>query len=525
MGLSTELISQFVKITKKNTESKKSETVVYGTAVVSDGSTYVKIDGSDLLTPVGTTIEVNDGERVTVMIKDHTATITGSTTTPSASTNTTNKLNSQIANVNKLVADKADVKELEAEVARIDTLVTENVVIKEKVTASEGEINDLKTDNLEVKEKLTAAEASIEKLDAEKISADAVDAKYATIKNLEAANAEINTLRVTQGNFEQLTTGNFAAVNASIKNLETDKLSVKDADIKYANIDFSNIEMAAVKKIFSDSGIIKDLVVGDQKITGELVGVTIKGDLIEAGTVKADKLVVKGSDGIFYKLNVDAAGMSKEEAPTDSLHGSLITAKSIVAEKIAVDDLVAFGATIGGFHITNNSIYSGVKSTVDNTTRGVYMDDDGQFGLGDSNNFIKFYKDLDGSYKLAISAGSIKFGTSRKNIEEEIETLKDEISTVLRIESSRGTVFKNDSISTVLSAVIYRGSQRITDMTTLKKAMGQSTYLQWKWQRLNEDSFGVISADDKRIGNEGFTFTLSPDDVNTKVTFICELIN
>jgi hypothetical protein len=62
-------------------------------------------------------------------------------------------------------------------------------------------------------------------------------------------------------------------------------------------------------------------------------------------------------------------------------------------------------------------------------------------------------------------------------------------------------------------------------MAALKKAMGQSVYLQWKWQRLNEDSYGIISADDKRIGNDGFTFTLSPEDVDTKVTFICELIN
>ena len=64
--------------------------------------------------------------------------------------------------------------------------------------------------------------------------------------------------------------------------------------MKYASIDFSNIGIAAMKKFYSESGLIKNVVVGDQTITGELVGVTIKGDLIEGNTIKADKLVIKG---------------------------------------------------------------------------------------------------------------------------------------------------------------------------------------------------------------------------------------
>ena len=40
----------------------------------------------------------------------------------------------------------------------------------------------------------------------------------------------------------------------------------------------------------------------------------------------------------------------------------------------------------------------------------------------------------------------------------------------------------------------------------------------------NEEIFGVISASDSRIGNEGFTFTLSPDGFDNKVTFLCKLI-
>ena len=76
----------------------------------------------------------------------------------------------------------------------------------------------------------------------------------------------------------------------------------------------------------------------------------------------------------------------------------------------------------------------------------------------------------------------------------------------------------------MLSAVIYRGGVRITDMNALRSTFGSGTYLQWSWQRLDEERFGVISASDSRLINDGFSFVLSADDVDTKVTFMCELI-
>lgn len=103
-------------------------------------------------------------------------------------------------------------------------------------------------------------------------------------------------------------------------------------------------------------------------------------------------------------------------------------------------------------------------------------------------------------------------------------SIKDELVTTLRIESSKGNIFKNHDISTVLSVVIYYGSKRITDADTMKQVFGNSSHLQWKCQRLNDNTFSVISSDDSRIGNEGFLFTIGSNDVNTKVTFMCELI-
>ena len=58
----------------------------------------------------------------------------------------------------------------------------------------------------------------------------------------------------------------------------------------------------------------------------------------------------------------------------------------------------------------------------------------------------------------------------------------------------------------------------------MKSVFGSGAYLQWKWQRLDDDAYGVISSSDSRFSNNGFSFTISPEDVNTKVTFMCELI-
>lgn len=245
----------------------------------------------------------------------------------------------------------------------------------------------------------------------------------------EVAQRAVNAVAKSYGEFVGLTAENFKAVNADIENLNTKKLDAESANIKFANIDFSNIGKAAMEYFYAQSGLIKDVVVGDQKITGHLIGVTISGDLIEGNTVKAEKLVVLGEDGLYYKLNVNALGeavASSDVKYQNGLDGSVIIAKSVTAEKVSVKDLVAFGATIGGLNITDGSLYSGVKDSINNTTQGFYVDKSGQLYLGDAENFLRYYKAKDGTYKLAISAKSVTFG-SNQNLEEAWEETKTSI--------------------------------------------------------------------------------------------------
>lgn len=98
MGLSNELISQFAKVTNDKKVSRIDEVTLYGEVVKCDDSVYVKFDGSEELTPVTTITEkdengnivnfkygaasVKTGDRVSVVLKNHSATITGNLTDP-----------------------------------------------------------------------------------------------------------------------------------------------------------------------------------------------------------------------------------------------------------------------------------------------------------------------------------------------------------------------------------------------------------------------------------------------------------
>lgn len=488
MALSDDLISQFVKVTKDEVEPK-NETTVYGKIVNYEGSMYVQLDGSDLLTPISSTADVKPDERVTVMIKDHTATVYGNVSSPSASSKSVEEIGARITEAEILIADKVSTVYFDAQVARIDSLTTDNANIKERLTASEADIDTLEADNVTINQTLTAHRADIDDLNAHKLSATDASITYATIESLNATNATVHNLQADYGDFKSLSTDKFTATEADIKDLKANKLSAADIQGQFATIDFANIGKAAVENFFSKSGMISDLVVGEGTVTGKLVGVTIIGDLIEGGTVKADKLVIKGNDGLYYKLNTDGVKTETEQTEYNSINGSVILAKSITATKIDVKDLVAFGATIGGFHITDDAIYSGVKETLTNTTAGLYFNKDGQIVIGDASNYVKYYKNDGNKYTLEISADSILLGSEKKSVETMVdgldtrvtnaETSIQENSNAIELKATMTEVSElvEDNNSTINENIANQGAS-ITDSCKSMISEALTTYTQ-----------------------------------------------
>ena len=445
MSLSENLKDQFAKMVNADNPKENTDNTVYGTVkVYSDGTKAVVLDGSNIATPFETVTDAEDGDRVTVTIRNHKAVVTGNLSSPAARTDAVKTNSEKIGEFNTVLSNKVGTDELDAQVGRINTLESDNATIKQKLAASEGEFKEIKTKQLEVEEKVTAAEAEIKTIKSDKIDATVVESEYTKTKVFDALAGTVGTLNGDFSNFKNTTTEKLDAHKADIDELNTKKLNSEDADLKFANINFTNIGKAAMEYFYAQSGLIKNVVVGDQTITGELIGVTIKGDLIEGNTVVADKLVIKGEDGLYYKLNTDGITTEIEQTDYNSINGQVIRAKSVTASKIDVKDLVAFDATIAGFKIDDNAIHSIGKESATSGVRGIYLGKDGQMAVGDSNHYIKYYKDTDGSFKLAISAESMEF-SSGTSVKDAIDNINNKVDNIKSIKNTAVTYQVGDS--------------------------------------------------------------------------------
>ena len=441
MALSHDIVSQFAKMVNKP-EEKKEETIK-GTFQLINGKEYVKLDGSNIYTPVTSTVEAENGDRVNVLLKDHAALLTSNITSPSARNKDVTVLRDEVDEQGNVIKqmDNSITQQGNSIIQMNNTINQQNDVLnsygnvidqQNNIIQQHGNVIEQHGDDItSMNNTIVSQGNSITQLN------NTVDAQNNTLTlhdNRITANsndivAQGNTIRA-HGTTLETFNSNIRILNSAftihdgvmegLAQIIVNDLKTNHLNTTYATIDFSNIQMAAVTKLFTDSGIIKDLVVQEGKITGELVGVTIKGDLIEGNTIVADKLVIKGDNGLYYKLNTNGETVASEQTNKNSLNGSIITAHSITADRIQVTDLVAFGATIGGYHIDTHSLYSGAKSSIDNSTAGVYLGDDGQMNIGNNTEYVKFYKDSNNNYKLDISAENIKLGSSNKTIQEEM---------------------------------------------------------------------------------------------------------
>lgn len=478
MALSHEVVSQFAKLV--DNQPKKDEGVtVKGTYKMIGDIEYVQLDGSDVLTPVESTVDAKTGERVQVLIKDHFATVTGNISSPAARSkdvkdladtvdeqgNTIQQMdNTIIQQGNSIIQMNTTINQHETTINQHDTKINQqgdqivsinNTVIAQgnsieanhnAIIAQGNEIDSMNNTITSHGNSITSMNNTLQQHD-NRITqnSNTITQQGNTITQQGNRITEIDNTVQTQGNTivaqgntidahgTQLTTHNsqitilnsgFVIQDGVLTGLSTaviNNLKSNTLDTGYAKIDFANIQMAAVQKLFTESGIIKDLVVQEGSITGELVGVTLKGDLIEGNTIIADKLVIKGSDGLYYKLNTNGETIESNQTIENSLNGQVIAAKSVTASKIQVTDLVAFGATIGGFDITDSSINTHLKTSIDSSTNGIYLDSDGQMAIGNDLNHIKYYKDENNNFILDVRLDKLYLGASQQTADQQFQ--------------------------------------------------------------------------------------------------------
>ena len=208
------------------------------------------------------------------------------------------------------------------------------------LATAKTDIENLKTSKANI-EDLTAAAGRIDVLEAESASVKQLVAGKASVADLTAATGRIDDLEADTASLEQAVVekasiADLNATNAEISNLKTDK----------ADVDLLNVVKATIEDLLVRGGIITDSLTGVEiNATKFLTGVTIIGDVIKAGTLAANRIILTGENGLIYELNVNAGNLTAsqltEEQYKQALDGSVLVASSITTDKLAAGSVTA----------------------------------------------------------------------------------------------------------------------------------------------------------------------------------------
>lgn len=136
-----------------------------------------------------------------------------------------------------------------------------------------------------------------------------------------------------------ITTENFEAKVAEIKDLVVEEIDGKYATIDFANIDVANINKTNIGLLFAEVGLLDRATIVDGHVTGFLDAVEINANKITAGTLIADRILLSGGEnGVLYALNNLGELTSTN---IDTLDGYVLTDRTITADKIIAKSITS----------------------------------------------------------------------------------------------------------------------------------------------------------------------------------------
>lgn len=294
--------------------------------------------------------------------------------------------------VNILNAKYIKTDEFKTKIAEMETLKSTDAIIKN--IFSEGIISDsailkILQSNIVNSDVINAAVENVGFLTAKEAKI-----KYATIEHLDVLEEEVRKKLSTDELESRIAMlGYITSDSIATLYLKSSQAALMYADITLTNIDTANVDKETVGQLFAEIGILQNVMIKDGAVTGELNGVRINGDWIDANTLAADKLILRGKDGLFYEINATCSGLSStelsDEKYKEAIDGTCLIKKSITAEQINVDtelvrqlfahDVTATGTItgavlkgatlksanaeidsgkVGGFDISSNRLYS-----------------------------------------------------------------------------------------------------------------------------------------------------------------------
>ena len=278
------------------------------------------------------------------------------------------QLYADYAEIQTIVAGKADIKDLTAMNGKITNLEAGIVTITGNLNAAVADITTLKSNYVEVN-KLVAEKASIESLNAVKAHIEDLEANIITVDQLNATNARVDILEAgnvtitgrldaAEGHITDLTAdnvtinGKLTAAEANIGKLTADLVTTNELVAKKAAIEDLNAANAKIEKLEADIANVGDL----SAITADIG--KLKADVADIDTAmigKADIDLANIKNGCITTAMIGTgvigttqiADGSITDAKIVGLTANKITAGRLDAAEIEVVNLNAANITVG----------------------------------------------------------------------------------------------------------------------------------------------------------------------------------
>ena len=434
MSLSSDLASQFAKVTNDSSRNTNG-TKLYGTITMLGEVPHVKLDGTEELTPVSRTVEVAEGDRVEVMIANHSATVTGNLTDPSIGimragnlesqiTQTAEQIQLQVSDLEKKLDSKITqtATEIRSEVSDLDGRFSENIT-----TVENGIRNDMTNSLASMSDTLTGLSNDLTGL-----GEDLTGLEESTNSSISTINASIESITLNVSNLDSKITQTAAEIrsevsaevtdlNATIVNTETgirDTISAEvasldskitqtatsiqtDVSAKFETVDgeiekFSTFKQTVEGFSFMGTGGTVKINGGDINLTGAIsfsdlsdattkqqeinnISNTAASALSTANSAQslANTAITDASDA--YDAATSARDVAKSIANGSYLKGTFINGKKISSPEIEGNNIKVYGTfqTIGHDGATQVTTgYMGAAKGLDaqgNDTYGVAL--------------------------------------------------------------------------------------------------------------------------------------------------------
>ena len=234
--------------------------------------------------------------------------------------------------------------------ATIDQLSTDSIVairaVISKLVAGSITTDQLYVDLAQIAvAQITAA--NIKKANIDWAQIDTLSAQIATIAQAQITTANIKNANIDWAQIAVIAAGSITADKLAAGSVTTDKLKAGAVTAEKIASKTITADLIKAKTITADSGIIDDAAIGgaqiaDGSITSAKI-VELNADLIQTGTLSAERLLLVGDDGVIYRINVASSGLSMTELAKDQyknyINGTVIVAKSITAAQIAAQTI------------------------------------------------------------------------------------------------------------------------------------------------------------------------------------------